>query len=470
MTTRILNVVNFSNGTNPQADSGLRFQIELLRAILKKRDDFCFYLLAPTKACEILIREIHHENIHVIATNFVSRQRGGTFHFDTNELSRLIDLKRVDIDVLWINQPELTSAFLDYFNKVHFLDVRAFSYVHWMDWKKINPEKNRWNTPGNLSLLAGLHVSQAVGCNSDFGQQKILSEASRFLKDDLVDQIKNKLVPLEPGIDRRAILKWRSNRKSKKKTIIFPFRTQSYTGFKSLVEVHLAQLWTKRKDFRLVVTNPNRNSTIERYSKKYPFISTGCFTRAEYVKALWEADIVIGCHNGTNQWSMAAVEALAAECVPLFNEKSFFPEMLYKALPLRKHELIADRFLYYRVSLRPKLEFLLDNLEANRKLMMELGRRIRVFYDWDAMAYDWIAQLEATDSSTPIVSRSSQAYKKIRKLVSSRSGQGCTKEEILRYLKWHPASRHISWTKYRNRLRKEFTDDPKSQGTCFRKH
>ena len=332
VTTRVLNVVNFSNAINPQADSGLRFQIELLRAILKKRDDFCFYLLAPAKACEILIREIHHENIHVIATNFVSRQRGGTFHFDTNELSRLIDLKRVDVDVLWINQPELTIAFLDYFNKVHFLDVRAFSYVHWMDWKKINPEKNRWNIPGNLSLLAGLHVSQAVGCNSNFGQQKILSEASRFLKDDLVDQIEDKLVPLEPGIDRRAILKWRSNRKSKKKTIIFPFRTQSYTGFKSLVEVHLAQLWTKRKDFRLVVTNPNRNSTIERYSKKYPFISTGCFTRAEYVKALWEADIVIGCHNGTNQWSMAAVEALAAECVPLFNEKSFFPEMLYLSL------------------------------------------------------------------------------------------------------------------------------------------
>lgn len=457
MTIRVLDILNFSNRRNPQADSGVQLKKELISAILRKRPDYFFHILIPSELVPAFESDFKGKNVHLIATNFVSRQQGGAFHFDVRELTSVLDFKQIDIDLLFVNQPELTAPLLDFFNKVHFFDIHSFGYIHWMDWKRADRIKNRWNQPANLNILTSILLSAVTGCNSRYGKERILQEAAVWLSPTAIELIDKKLVPLWPGINCRDIVRAKTSERFPVKTLIFPFRTQKYTGFKSLVEIHLANLWKRRKDFRLLLTNPSDYDYVKNYPRRFPFVEVCHFNREDYLKALWKADIVVGCHNGSNQWSLAAVEAVAAECIPLFNKSSFFPEMILEAAPESEREGTSQRYLYYRATFTDRLESLLDNLEEERRRVKPLARKFRRFYDWDNRVDDWIRCFELADDAAPEITERSRAIREIESLLNCRGK--CSKEAILQHLNWHPKSRQISWTKYRKYLRKRVAED-----------
>lgn len=462
---RVLDVLNFSNRRNPQADSGVRLKIELISAILRKRDDFFFYILIPTELLSSFEASLKHPNICLVPIKCVSRQQGGAFHFNVCELTSILDFRRIDIDVLFINQPELTAPLLELFNKVHFFDIHSFGYVHWMDWKKADTLKNRWNLPANLSILTSILLSAVTGCNSGYGKERIMREANTWFNEASLAEIDRKLVPLRPGINRRDIERARTTERFPIKTLIFPFRTQKYTGFKSLIEIHLANLWKRRQDFRLLLTNPSDYDYIKCYPQRFPFVEVKRFTREEYLQALWKSDIVVGTHNGWNQWSLAAVEAIAADCVPLLNKSSFFPEMVLEAIPELEHAAALHSYFYYRGTFAEKLSALLDNLEEERRRVKSLGRSFRRYYDWDNRVSEWIRCFELADGAAPEVTMRSKAKREIEALL--KSSGSCSKNAILHHLKWHPKSRQISWTKYRKYLRRVATEDPGLSDTVF---
>ena len=87
MAIRILDILDFSNHRNPQADSGVQLKKELIKAILRSSKDFFFYLLVPAELVETFQSEFQTKNIIIIPVNFVPRQQGGAFHFDVRELS-----------------------------------------------------------------------------------------------------------------------------------------------------------------------------------------------------------------------------------------------------------------------------------------------------------------------------------------------------------------------------------------------
>jgi hypothetical protein len=458
MAIRVLDVLNFSNRRNPQADSGIQLKKELISAILRKRDDFFFYLLIPEELLTSFELSLRHPNVHLIPIHYVSRQQGGAFHFNVHELTSILDFRCIDVDLLFVNQPELTAPLLDLFNKIHFFDIHSFGYIHWMDWKRADNIKNRWNQPTNLSILTSILLSTITGCNSRYGKERIMSEASAWFNQAALEDMDSKLVPLWPGVNSREIMRARTNERFPVKTIIFPFRTQKYTGFKSLLEVHLANLWKRRKDFRLLLTNPSDYDYVKTYPQRFPFVEVERFSRDEYLRALWKSDIVVGCHNGSNQWSLAAVEAIAAECIPLLNKSSFFPEMVMEALPEGQQDDTLQRYFYYRSTFAEQLNALLNNLEEERQLVKRLSRRFRHFYDWDNRISDWIRCFDLADAAAPEITAQSKAIQKIEALIKINGR--CSKEAILQHMKWHPKSRQISWTKYRKYLRRVTIEDP----------
>jgi len=465
MPIRILDILNFSNRRNPQADSGIQLKKELIRAILRKRDDFFFYLLVPAELEQIFANEFRTKRVVTIPIKSIPRQQGGAFHFDVRELTSVLDFRRIDIDLLFVNQPELTAPLLDLFNKIHFFDVHSFGYIHWMDWKRADNVKNRWNQPTNLSILTSILLSAVTGCNSNYGKQKILQEAGLWFNSEALESIEQKLVPVWPGINSSEVAAAKTSKRFRKKTIIFPFRTQKYTGFKSLIEIYLANLWKKRQDFRILLTNPSDYDYVKNYRDRFPFVEVCHFDRKEYLETLWKADIVVGCHNGSNQWSLAAVEAIAAECVPLLNQTSFYPEMLLAATPKREWPTLVAKHLYYRSQFNERLEFLLDNLAAEKSKIKTVARRFRRFYDWQNRVDDWIRCFELADAVAPEITSRSKAIDSIEQFVKS-SGT-CSKDQILLHMNWHPKSRQISWTKYRKYLRRSVTEDAQSAVVVF---
>jgi len=465
MAIRVLDILNYSNQRNPQADSGVQLKKELISAILKKRDDYFFYILVPSELLDVLEPEFCCRNVRLIPTNVISRQQGGAFHFDVHKLTSLLDLNQMDFDLLFVNQPELTAPLLDFFNKVHFFDIHSFGYIHWMDWKRSDRIKNRWNQPTNLSALISIILSAVTGCNSRYGKEQILKEAARWLNSEALELINEKLIPLHPGVNCREIMRAKTNERFSEKTIIFPFRTQKYTGFKSLIEIHLSNLWKKRQDFCLLLTNPSDYDYIKNYPQRFPFVKVCHFNRKDYINALWKADIVVGCHNGSNQWSLAAVEAVAAECIPLFNKSSFFPEMILDAAPELEQKADLQQHLYYRSTFTNKLEALLDNLEEEKHKVKSLSQQFRRFYDWENRVDDWIRCLDLADAASPEITEKSKTICKIEAFLKDNGK--CSKKAILEHLNWHPKSRHISWTKYRKYLRKWGNEEPNKSAVIF---
>ena len=441
--------------------------MELIRAVLRKRKDFYFYLLVPEELMSTYAEEFNTKKVILIPLKLVPRQQGGAFHFDVREITSVFDFRRMDIDVLFLNQPELTAPFLDLFNKIHFFDIHSFGYIHWMDWKRADNVKNRWNQPANLNILTSVLLSAVTGCNSNYGKQRILREAGTWFNAATLERIDSKLVPLWPGIESAEILAAKTTERFRKKTIIFPFRTQKYTGFKSLIEIHLANLWKKRQDFRILLTNPSDYDYVKNYPKRFPFVEVCHFNRRDYLKTLWKADIVVGCHNGSNQWSLAAVEAIAAECVPLLNQTSFFPEMLLAATPKSEWQAVKDKYLYYRSTFCERMEALLDSLKEEKRYSKKLARRFRQFYAWENRVDDWIRCFELADAMAPEITNRSKAIGDIEALLKANGK--CSKQAILEHMKWHPKSRQISWTKYRKHLRRIGTETAESPVVIFQR-
>lgn len=461
---RILSVLNFSNVRNPSADSGIRLQHELLRALARKRRDYFFYLLIPKEAEQEIGAICDGANVQLIPTTSMSRQQGGAHHLDLRELEMLLDLRRIDVDVLFINQPEVTAGLLELFNKVHFFDVHSFNYVHWMDWQRSDEVKNRWNVPGNLMLLTSILMSEVTGCNSAYGKSRIMKEAARWFNDSATAAIERKLVPLHPGIDVAEIVGARARTRHPLKTLIYPFRAQKYTGFRALID-HLAALWRKRQDFRLVLTNPSGYHYINKLPQRLPFVEVKQLTRAQYLRELWKADIVVACHNGSSQWSLAAAEALAAECIPLFSSESFLGELLGAAFPAGLPPALVDRHFYYRSEFSRRLEYLLDNLSEHRKTIRPIAAQVRVYYDWANRVEDWISCFEAVDRASPGLRGPTDVSRRIDALLAARGS--ILKEDLMRELGWHVKSRHISWTRYRKYLRSRHAEDSVSRFVRF---
>jgi hypothetical protein len=263
---------------------------------------------------------------------------------------------------------------------------------------------------------------------------------------------------LHPGIDCEELLAVRESAliKPRKKTIIFPYRTQTYTGYQSVIN-HLDGVWKNRKDFRLILTNPSQNDFAKRLPVSREYLEVVKLERRDYLRTLWEADIILGCHNGCNQWSLSAVEALAAECVPLFNKSSFFPEMLSVALSADEYKEIENRYFYHRESFPRRLEVLLNNLDEEKKRMADLAVRVRDYYDWQKRVHEWIHCFDKADNHAPELTQSSEALRKIVSLIQANGG--ASKDAILKHLNWHTKSRYISWTKYRKYLREHFRED-----------
>jgi glycosyltransferase involved in cell wall biosynthesis len=462
---RIFAQVNYSNPKNPGADSGIQMQASMINALLKMDPGIYFYVLLPESAAAEWKLSFEHERIRVLVTQLPPRQSGGAFHFDSRALDKLIDFRCEDVDLLLINQPELVPAFLDYFNKRHFFHVPAISYIHWLDWRRYDSIKNRAVEPSIVATLAGALLSTKVACNSEYGRNRILKVAGRWFNDSVLKDLAGKLVSLHPAVDAPRSPRSKRAGNRKKIQIIVPHRAQKYTGFKTLIEKYFPRVWRVRQDFEVLLTNPSRYDFIRGYEAKHPFVTVLQLDRVQYLKALWRADIIIGSHVGCNQWSVATLEGICADCVPLLSNEGFYKEMLTPLIKPKEWPRIWDRWFYFRGEFVNRLLALMDSLEEERKMARVIGRRARRHYDWRAVAKQWADLFETVARTAPVVGSDSSAFRALLKEIELHGSR--RKMELLNRMRWHPKSRHIPWTKYRRRLLMVTEETPNTSEVIF---
>lgn len=467
MAFRVLTQVNYSSGENPDGDSGLRFTAGLLLALVRLDSDFHFYVLVPDRHEAAWTSVLSHPQITLIALPIEPRLHGGDFQFCPVRLSQCFDFRRFDVDALFLNQPETASAFLQYFNRQTFHNVPAVSYVHWFDTRRPSTPKEKLHHPAILGALAGMMVSTAVGCNSNYGRGQILAQAARWFRDDAIDAFTKRLSLLPPGVDVAEIESGRSRRtRDQKHRILVNHRLLKYTGVRPLLTEVFPKLWERRQDFSVFVTNPTRvrlPGTITRA----PWLTVRTLTRPEYLRRLWESDVVVAPHRACH-WSISTLEAICAECVPLMNRESFFGEMispLLECLSGAQRTQIESRWFYFRGCLVTRLSDLLDNLPRERKLLKRLAVQARRTYDWNTLAPAWRQLFREVEGRIPMMGEDNPSMRRIVEFI--RREKRVSKAEILKHLRWAPNQRTLSWTAFRKRLKLVAREDSSNPDAIF---
>jgi hypothetical protein len=467
---RVLTLVNYSAGENPEGDSGLRFTAGLLLSLVRCDPDLHFYVIVPAKHREIWVNALSHPQITPIAMDIEPRLHGGNFQFCPAQLYQSFDFRRFDIDLLFLNQPEMATALLHFVNRLTFHNISAVSYVHWFDTRRPSSPKETLHRPALLGALSGMMVSLAVGCNSAYGRDQILEQAKHWFHEDVINTLKGRMRILPPGIDAHEIKNGQIMQGSRSQArILINHRLLKYTGVRPLLAETFPKLWSRRQDFSVLVTNPSRVRLPGEITNA-PWLTIQTHTRPDYIRCLWESDIVVGSHRASH-WSISTLEAICAECIPLMNRESFYPEMiepLISQLSAAERKHVETRWFYFRSSIIRRLEELMDNLEEEREIAKRVAAHARDKYDWAELAPAWRRVFREADLAIPIVAEDNPSIHRIMDLI--RRDQRISKDEILRHLKWTPKQRALSWTAFRKRLKLLVSEDASNPNAVFELH
>jgi len=361
---RIFDYLNISNERSIWADSGFHVQRNVIQEILKKRDDIHFYLTVPTDQYTA-VKQLESDRLTLLKYNYSSGS-GHKYHFDINQLWNLMDMWRRDYDLVISNEVILGNQFRNLFcYKSHF-DIPIVNYIHWVDTSD-SVTQQQWD------MYSSIYWCHKTYCNSVYGKRLILDNIYNIYTKDVAERINDKLGILNVGFNDKELDQYKTKDKFDVPTLVFNHRISQYTGYEALLK-ECKKLYDKGLKFKLIFTNPSVSLTRSGLSK-YPFLELkeGGYTYPEYIELLWKSDICFGLHNGQNQWSIAFLEALYCDNIPITSNKIFYPEMLGK-----------DTFLI------SDLGYVIENLDGIASKHFDLEK-----YYWRNLADDYLRMYES---------------------------------------------------------------------------
>jgi glycosyltransferase involved in cell wall biosynthesis len=469
MAIRILTQVNFSAGYNPEGDSGLYFTKGVIRGLLSKSNQYHFYVLVPKQNYEMWERCLGEDRVTLLPIEMVPRTKGGEFQFNPDEIYDITKLRHYEIDFLFLNQPEAASAYNHFFNTLLFHDIPIILYVHWFDIRGISSKKNS-ETSGILSSLTGMLVSDIVACNSQLAKNQIIQSSREWFNEKTISKLNNKIRVIPPGFDDEEINNKhkRHNSNGKITRIVVNHRLLNYTGVRGLLTDTFPKLWEIRQDFLVTFTNPSKVRISKKYRNK-PWLIMGEYSRTEYIDVLLNSDIVVSPHKAT-YWSISTLEAIYANCVPLMNTESFFPELMCPILdklnPNEKNNILENWF-FSGNDLIDKLCDLMDNIDSQKEMIIKTSNLLQEHYSWKTITNEWHNMIMSLDSTLHKISYTNPSYLKIKRMIEEKGS--ISKRNILKNLKWGPQSSRLSWSAFRRRLRSEYIDEPNNAVVRYKK-
>lgn len=392
---RAFDYINFSNMKNINSDSGLHVQRNVINYILRKRNDFFFYLTCPKGKEKDMLRWLERpERVKLIPLRYTTAGSLNKMVIDIAGLRKSFPWSKFPLTTIWNNEVYLAPTMLQIFQATFpYGRVPVVNYVHWIE----IPEQNRLGTiyTGNWhmwTLATSIAWTERTYFNSRYGIELVLPYLRKFLRGDIYDEITQKMEPLYLGINVEELDKYKTSETFDKPTFIFNQRLALYTGASRVIRTAM-KLLDNGYDFYLILTNPSQTTIKVDYDNpKYRgkiIINQGGMPFEKYVETLWKADAVIAWHGGTgynndypvNQWSIAFPEALACGCYPIAHNNGFFSEMLPKdfLLPNRNESTLYNA-----------MRMVIESPEEYRKRASTVQEYIRSSYDWEKCIDPWI--------------------------------------------------------------------------------
>ncbi len=326
---KILSYLNVSNLSNLEADSGYVFQ----RSILQKLIEFGHevILIGPPNMPNI------PSEISIVETPFPESKYGVRFGFNWELLKEKITPLINGLDILLINQSELTIPFSILIYEVLGKKIPSVTYFHYLA---------VWGYNGHVQFDPSL---DHIGIGKAIWQRQIESAqfsnaniiGSNFGKNMFITCANDETLGDKFHIISPPVKKYQTNGhiENSKPTLFYNHRLYSHYGGKKLFE--LLKKINKRHSLSVIVTDPTtkRSATREKldpsvneireYLSQLDFVQINHYpTQEEYYDALLKVDIGFAPLRKGALWSMSAADLMSAGVPVVAPQKEVFFEVV----------------------------------------------------------------------------------------------------------------------------------------------
>lgn len=328
---RILTLLNVSNISSIEADSGYVFMQAISRDLIRLGHEII--MVGPPNMP-------NHNGINIIEIELPQSKYGVRLGFAWQELQIKLADKISDIDILLINQSELTLAFAMLVYEILGRKIPCVTYFHYLavqsliDQKTIfDPSLNDYSIAPYLwqRQIEAAHFSDYNIIGSAFGKSLFL----RAMPDCCT--LRNKFSIIPPPTNE-MLTHSKGDQKSSI-TILYNHRLYEHYGTRRIFN-YLNELFEKIQ-FTVLVTDPTHNrslirekldkstSTIKQWLHTFPFVKIKHFkTQADYLDAILESDIALAPMRTGALWSMAIADAMSMAIPVVAPNEGAYPEMI----------------------------------------------------------------------------------------------------------------------------------------------
>ena len=193
------------------------------------------------------------------------------------------------------------------------------------------------------------------------------------------------------------------------------------------------KLWVQRQDFEVWV--PLADTVTK------PYMTNDKYDRFGYFSKLSSCYIGVSCKQKYGGWAISSTDGMSVGVPYMFSDDDYY------------HELAGDAGIYYK----DENEFMFELnkfLDDDRKLRGLWSKKSLDRFEngkWGTAIHQFNDMLNETIDKLPCISET-DSYTKILDFIHKK--KSVSKQDILDYLNWGV---RISFTSYRNRLRKEPT-------------
>ena len=297
-TYQILVPHNITNARNLNADSYILVMENVIKELNKIRDDLFFHL-PITEFCP----RLDFPNTKQYIFKQPTMPNSMRLHYDYFQWNKLLNAKKMEIDVIWSHLPEQCLAIRNH-SANSGQNVPLIFYSHWIEAKEFMPG---WPARMYHNNITGMLSADRGGLNTQTQIDALLEEAAEHYSQKTIDKLKNIMIPLYLGIEQDKISK--SVKTDTDKVIVFNHRTKEYRGWKNFIKV-IKELRSQRQDFKVFCSmiDPQGQQMLKSAFDDMSFFDFhGPADRDEYIAKL--ENCRVGFHGGT-RWAMSSQDGL----------------------------------------------------------------------------------------------------------------------------------------------------------------
>lgn len=334
---KILSFLNISNLSNLEADSGFVFQRTLLEELANNGHDVW---LVASKGTKSFVK-----NINCIEIDFTDSKYGVRFGINWIELKTKINNVANKIDILFVNQSELTIPLSVLLTEITGKKIPVITYFHYIAVQGFDSNNNTCVYDESLNINCIAHyiwqrqVESALYSDhniigSNFGYYLFLNASGK------ADILRNKFSIIPPPVaDIMLNNNNEVNYKNVTPSIVYNHRLYNHYGGKLVFE-WLEEI-SENINFNVVVTDPTANRSMTRksldtsvtnvkhYLSKLNFVEISHFpTQEEYYRQLQYIDFGIAPFRTGALWSMSTADVMANSKPVIAQNKEVFREII----------------------------------------------------------------------------------------------------------------------------------------------